>query len=562
MTDFWAASPVLLAALLSSALIFWSLGRRNQHGALVFAALMAALTIWSVSYWLELMSLSLRAKLFWNLFKFFGVNFAGPLWLMFALIYTEREHWLTRRNRVLLLLPGVLGLLFVVTQRWHGQWILEPKLAVSGPFLLIDSGEGLLFWVNTVMAYTMILAGVALYLLAFIHAPRLYRRQTAVMLFGALIPLIGNVVYLSGLTPGFHELDITPILLSMTGLLVAFGAFRFRLLEVMPVARSLVVDNMTDAVIVVDRANRVLDMNPRARELAGLKRRGLIGRQLKQVLADCPHIDALLAKLAEVEDRPVSFQITCSEWDMIAGVTISPVMDAHETLMGQLITIRDITTQMQATAEIRRLKEFNETIIQNMLEGIAIEDQDGVITYANPGAHRILGFPEGELLGKQTEALLDAAELDRLRNELQERRQGRQARYQTVMITKGGQPVHVQVSALPMFRDRKFQGVLSVLTDISNQVRLEDAQRSMIAMTSHDLRNPLQVMKGYLDMVLQEPTLDVATRQEFLLAARKATVRMQQLTDGLLDLARIEAGEWPMDTERLSPQQLLAGVVA
>jgi PAS domain-containing protein len=64
--------------------------------------------------------------------------------------------------------------------------------------------------------------------------------------------------------------DLTPFAFSMTGIVLAFGVLRFLLFDLTPVACDLLIENIDDGVIVLDRDSRVVDMNPAARSFLGV----------------------------------------------------------------------------------------------------------------------------------------------------------------------------------------------------------------------------------------------------------------------------------------------------
>ena len=127
--------------------------------------------------------------------------------------------------------------------------------------------------------------------------------------------------------------------------------------------------------------------------------------------------------------------------------------------------------------ETRRLKEFNEGIIQSMAEGIFIEDANGTCTFVNPAAAEMLGYTIEELLGQRYTAIIPAEHRADIIRETAQRKEGIPNRYETVLLTKDGRRIPVIVSARPLFRQGRFMGVLSVFTDISEHKRAEEEIR-------------------------------------------------------------------------------------
>ena len=84
-----------------------------------------------------------------------------------------------------------------------------------------------------------------------------YRRQTQILLIGFLLPLICNALHNFGVSPIPHH-DVSPAILSLSGAMVAWGLFRYRLFDIAPVARTTVLEGIDDGVIVLDVQKRVV----------------------------------------------------------------------------------------------------------------------------------------------------------------------------------------------------------------------------------------------------------------------------------------------------------------
>ncbi|UCG90681.1 MAG: PAS domain S-box protein [Candidatus Heimdallarchaeota archaeon] len=98
--------------------------------------------------------------------------------------------------------------------------------------------------------------------------------------------------------------------------------------------------------------------------------------------------------------------------------------------------------------------------------------------------------------------------MEKLLEETEKRRRGLSSKFETVIRTKKGKEIPVIVSASPFLDEkRNFNGVLAVVTDISDQKKLQQLQDRFIATTSHELRTPLTVIKGYIDFLHLHPEL-------------------------------------------------------
>jgi PAS domain S-box-containing protein len=134
--------------------------------------------------------------------------------------------------------------------------------------------------------------------------------------------------------------------------------------------------------------------------------------------------------------------------------------------------------------EAERLRRFNENIVQSMDEGILLYDEAGRISFVNPRAAEMLGWPADQLVGQSLFDHAPPEEFETIKAQMELRRKGKPSHYETVMLTRDGQRAPVLVSARPLYdetgmRDgeegeRRFTGGLVVFTDITERVRIEE----------------------------------------------------------------------------------------
>jgi len=137
-------------------------------------------------------------------------------------------------------------------------------------------------------------------------------------------------------------------------------------------------------------------------------------------------------------------------------------------------TLEDITARRQAEREVRRLKEFNEEIVQTMAEGIVVEDAEGYYTFVNPAAVAMLGYDSvEEMFGLHWRDVVppDKHHITEAANK--RRAQGKSDQYELELVRKNGKCLPVLVSGTPRFEGDRFAGTLAVFTDISERVKSE-----------------------------------------------------------------------------------------
>src|SRR2546423_9520952 len=288
--------PVAASAIISAALALTAWYRRQASGAIAFCLLMLAVAEYSLGYALELTHSDLPTVLFWDNLEWLGATLAPMLWLIFVLQYTGRGRWLTRRTIVLLTITPLVTLLLVWTNQYHHLIEYNIHMDTSGSFAALALTRGVGYWIDIVYSYVLLLIGaflIFLLILTLIRPAHLYLGQASALLIAVVAPWVGNALTQFGWNP-FPKLDLTPFAFTITGVALASSLFLFRLLDIIPMAREAVFESMSDAVIIVDEQNRVVELNPAAQRLAyrtaSQRASRAVGGLFTQVFASWPEL--------------------------------------------------------------------------------------------------------------------------------------------------------------------------------------------------------------------------------------------------------------------------------
>jgi PAS domain S-box-containing protein len=161
--------------------------------------------------------------------------------------------------------------------------------------------------------------------------------------------------------------------------------------------------------------------------------------------------------------------------------------------------------------ENRQLRNFNEKIVQNLNEGILIEDEKGITTFVNPKIEKLFGYSMDEIVKKPFKDFI-SNEYVALVN--QKRSTKKEESYEAAIVDKKKNSIPVIISTVPLFEKGKFSGVLSVLTDISNIKKLEKELKEKLEELEHfnklmvgrelkmvELKNKISELEGELKKV-------------------------------------------------------------
>jgi signal transduction histidine kinase len=314
-------------------------------GSAVFAGAMFAIAYWALLSALHTVIESTSVRLRLSQLQYFGIVAVAPLWLIFCGEYA-RVRWLRERAAIAMLwIVPLITLTMAWTNDSHRLLWASIQEVVSGGTVRLVYVHGPWFWVALAFNYVCLTASTILLLHSLRRFPLPYRQQTTLFLAGALLPWLGNALYVSGtLPPG---IDFTPVAFAASGSALLWGFYRHRLFGLVPIARDLVVESMEEAVIVLDAQRHVVDFNPAAERVAGCTMESL-GRDIDTAV---PWWTRAITDAA----GPASPAVIATGGGFLE-VEIKPVRDGQDRFAGWLVIARDISARRQADHERRELE--------------------------------------------------------------------------------------------------------------------------------------------------------------------------------------------------------------
>lgn len=569
--------PLIIAAVGSAALAFYAWRRRQTTpAAKSLTLMMLAVAEWSVGYAIELGSTNLAAMVFWSKIEYLGIVTVPLAWLVFALQFSNRDRWLTQRNLVLLSIVPAITLLLAWTNEAHNLVWSHFVMDTDGPFSVLIASHGAWFWVHSAFSYTCLLGGTVLLFRMVTNLPDLYRWQAGLMLLGVLAPWISNGLYLSGLSLIPH-LDLTPFAFTLTGLTVAWNLFRFRFLDVVPVARRAIVEGMSDGVVVLDNQNRIVDFNPAAQKIISRPAAAIMGQLAGQVFSDRAD---LVERYRNVLEASTEIMLGQEEARRYFDLRISPLYDRNHHLSGRLIVLRDITEQKQAEEALRQREQQFRQVVASISDHIYMTEVTAagqkVNLYLSPHVEILSGYPLTKFINDWSfwpTVVIHPDDRARAAEQAARLTSGQNSQLEYRLVRANGEIIWVRDSGRTEY-DSAQQRILiyGVVSDITERKRTEvelalardqalEASRlktDLLARVSHELRTPLGAILGFAELLkfgiygplLEEQKMAVG---EIIDSTNNLT---SQVND-LLDQAKLEAGRLALHLTTFSPADLL-----
>ncbi len=347
----------LFLTLLIVTLMVCAARNRSVMGARFLLLTLALAEVWIAAQALEMAAVDLPTKIIWANIQYVPIMLIPVSYLYLTLQFTRHESWLQRRwlPFVLFIAPVAVNVL-LWTNDFHGLIRQNVFLDTSGPFSTIGKTYGPLFWVFAACNYVITIMTMIQLANAFKEKIKLYQKQIIFLFIAVLMPVIANLLQISGLNP--FIVDITPAFLGISALIMSWGILRYRLFDVIPIARSIIIQEMRIGMIVFDNAGRFLDINPSARKMLNLASENPIGRSIETELSGIPD---LIRIYKEGKDAICEINFENKGIHNCYEVSFAHVKISEKDFIGWLLQIYDIT-ERKIAEEIIQHAAFHDAL--------------------------------------------------------------------------------------------------------------------------------------------------------------------------------------------------------
>ena len=332
--------------------------------------MLCSLAIWSFAYAMITFSSDLETKKFWLRVENVGILSQPVFWIIFILGYSRQGRALNWGYIALLSIVPAVSMIMIVSDRWFHLYYSSVKLLDGnyGP-LVIERGPW--YGVAVFQAYALDLIATILLIWRFIQFRNIFRTQLVFLIVAALIPLFTNIGYqvVSIFLPSlFLPVDLTPISFTLSISLISSGIFRTRLLDLVPIARDVVMEHIPEMVFVVDAHDRVLDVNTVAEKWLGMTRDQIIGKDPIEIFGKWPD---LYTRFLTTEKTREEVKIY-GDPPLTLEVVITPLYK-NEKINGRVVLAYDITKRKQLELDLKaKIIEIDSLRVQ--LQDQAIRD--------------------------------------------------------------------------------------------------------------------------------------------------------------------------------------------
>jgi PAS domain S-box-containing protein len=563
--------PLIIAAILSDGVVIYLWPRRRTPKIFFLVLLGLAVAIWSLGYALEIAGADLATKIFWAKAQYIGISLVPFLWMAFVAQYSDISSQTINRGAPFLLIISLVTVILAFTNERHGLLWEKTYINQTGNFSSLGILHGVWFWVYIAYSYALLAIGTFIGVRSIGRMKGLYRGQVVALLIAVAAPWLGNALYISGLSP-VPQLDLTPFAFSISVIAFTWGVTGFHLLDLTPIARDIVVEEMNNGMIVLNTQNQIVDANPTALRMLNRRASQIIGQTITNVLGDTPNLIERFIDVTEITDEIAIGEGDAQRW---YEVSISPIRDKNKAISGRVVTITDISDRKRTEILLQESEARYRQIVENAGDIIYRTDANGYFTYVNQTALHLMRFNnEADVLGKHFLDLATPASRKELKRfyDWQFISEEPNTYFEFAAVRADGQEIWIGQNVQIVKDDGQLVGFQAVARDITDLKRAREAiafardqaleasqlKSRLLAKVSHELRTPLSGILGFVELLQYNAFGLLNEDQKYATSQILESVQyLSKLIGDLLDEAQIEAKTTKLDYDKFHPSDVL-----
>jgi PAS domain S-box len=259
--------------------------------------------------------------------------------------------------------------------------------------------------------------------------------------------------------------------------------------------------------------------------------------------APWPQIEQLVSQIARGE-RPSTFLINGGPDPQRVGLVLETI-SAHQQELERQIAGRESGTQ---------------AILGAMEDGVLVVDARNRITLMNSTFQKLFDLRDPAVDVPLVEAVRHAT-LDQLIAETLETGEAMRSEL-SVTDSRTHSERQIEVSAVPIKRaDDEMPGAVVLFHDITELKQVDQIRREFVANVSHELRTPLSILRGYIEVLLDEPETPREELARILSIMERHSKRLQRLVDDLLSLAQLESSGATLELSAVRVDELFNNLI-
>jgi two-component system, OmpR family, phosphate regulon sensor histidine kinase PhoR len=257
--------------------------------------------------------------------------------------------------------------------------------------------------------------------------------------------------------------------------------------------------------------------------------------------APWPRIEQLVSQITRGE-RPSTFLIGGGKEPHRVGLALENIF----------------ARQQELELQIERRESGTQTILGAMEDGLLVVDARSRVTLMNPTFQKLFELRDPAVGAPLVEAVRHAT-LDQLITETLLTGEAMRGEL-SLADSRTHSERHIEVSAVPI-KNAEVTGAVVLFHDITELKQLDQIRRDFVANVSHELRTPLSILRGYIEVLFDEPEASREELTRILSIMERHSKRLQRLVDDLLSLAQLESSHAELEISVVRMDELFNNLI-
>ena len=439
--------------------------------------LFVANAIYSLFYSLEISIKTLPEIRWFYRCEYFGIPFLSTFYLMFILHFSGRSKWLSNRNKLLLFIIPFVTLSMVFTNEHHHLFYSEERVNLAGPFPTFSFTPSIWYYVH--QGYVAIIIFLSLIILRRMlkNAVSIYRQQIQFTLLATIFPVLGYLAYQLHLVP--FGIDPVSFTFTLTGIMVYIALIRFKLFDLVPIARTNLFEKIQDGVLVFDLSNRMIDYNQTACQQLNITSKDL-GKTTHELLNRWPEVHQFIENNSKGK---LEFNHLVDGKIFFYNIQIVELENSRKEIQGKLVVIKDVSELIKTERERSYTVSKLDAVINAMPDMMFVIDNQGIFTDFFVSDPEKLFLSKEEVLGASLSHLFNPEEAEILMRMLNDS-----------LVSKEINSHHYEMNFLGVLKH--YEARLSRLDDSHVLAIIRDVTES------HEMRTDLLYQSGFQKILM------------------------------------------------------------
>lgn len=347
--------------------------RRRSAVTILFALIILVSIAWDVTYYLELILPAVSDKVVPHLARFLFLPWLAMLWLLLLRelfgVCKTLPRWVWYGLAAFNIAVGLAAVTASYHQLFQYDFTIQSLWVGEGLGVLVYK-KGIIYRIHEMIAQGLFCWMILLMAMAWRGASPIMKRFLIMLILCVLLPLVCNMQYSMGRYV-IPQLNVAPFTTIISSLTLSWLIFRYHVLDIVPVARAVLLDNLHELVFVTDRQNQLVDLNAAALRVIGKSLVEWIGKRPGDLPAPW---GPLLNKGAGIHEVSLG---NSARWFEFSSPEIQ---DKRGGIIGQLNILRDVTLEQvrqqrelafQKITEEKKYLRQQELLIRDLHDGVA-----------------------------------------------------------------------------------------------------------------------------------------------------------------------------------------------